>query len=317
MRNQLYGLNIWSEDSLPGIPSDHYGDVDVFVRFETPKKPIEITSNCFMNWYLPEGELWLSFIKVDEGYLLRFNELADFIVDHCGRNIVCMPKFRTPKEIINHLLLNQVIPLVINLKGKEALHASGVLTSWGVIAFAGNPGSGKSTIAGSFFKTGNSLMGDDCVPLVEQSQNIYAVPAYPELRLRGDSLGWFFGNVGDLGSGPHYKIKERVSIERDAKLFCTEIQPLKRVYTITNLFESKDKNDIIIERLSPLKSLMELIKYTFKLDITDHNMLKRQLDFLKKVVSTVPVRRLTFPRDFNLLPAVREAILTDLQDLDN
>jgi hypothetical protein len=46
-------------------------------------------------------------------------------------------------------------------------------------------------------------------------------------------------------------------------------------------------------------------------------MLIRQFNFLQRVAFTVSVRRLIFPRDFNILPAVREAILNDLKDLDN
>jgi hypothetical protein len=42
-------------------------------------------------------------------------------------------------------------------------------------------------------------------------------------------------------------------------------------------------------------------------------MLVRQLHFLKRLAAQVSVRRLSFPRSFNLLPAVQEAILKDLE----
>ncbi len=36
-----------------------------------------------------------------------------------------------------------------------------------------------------------------------------------------------------------------------------------------------------------------------------------------RVAAKVSVHRLIYPRDFNFFPAVREAILTDLQRMDN
>jgi hypothetical protein len=274
-------------------------------------------SKWFIHWYLPGGELWLSIAKMKRGYLLRFNELADFFVNDEGKKIVYITKYVMPPETIDHLLLDQVIPLVINLKGFEALHVSAVLTPRGVVAFAGPAGFGKSTLAGSLSNIGYSLVSDDCLVLMEKNKNIYAVPAYPGLRLWGDALSYLFGDDGAHESVAHYTDKRRVAIEKRLAAYCTEPNLLRRIYAIGDHSEAGRKPDILIEHLSPRDSFMVLIQYAFRLDIKDRTMLKRQFHFLKKVASCVSVRRLTFPRNFSLLPAVREAILKDLQDLDN
>jgi len=312
---KLYNLAISSYEVLPKlIPADKV-EVDVQVWCVSSPKSFLSPSNWFMQWYFPGGELWLSVAKMDGGYLLRFNELSDFFMSKSGHEITCMPRLGLPSETLQHLLLDQVIPLVINLKGGEALHASAVLTPQGVVAFAGLTGSGKSTVAGSFLQSGYPLLSDDCVPLVEQNQDIYAIPAYPGLRLWEDSLECLFGNNGNYESVAHYTSKRRVVIEKKPGAFCNESQPLKCVYTLGEPSEIQKGDDIVIEALSPRESIMELVKCTFRLDITDRDMLKRQLGFLKKVVSTVSVRRLIFPRNLQLLPAIREAILTDLKTL--
>jgi hypothetical protein len=270
-----------------------------------------------MQWYLSDGELWLSLGKIERGYLLRFNKLADFFVGDCGEEIICMPKLGIPPETIHHLLLDQVIPLIINLKGGEALHVSAILIPQGVVAFAGPTGSGKSTLAGSFINIEYPILSDDCLALMEKDRGIYAVPAYPGLRLWGDALSYLFGNNGDHKKVAHYTTKQRVSIERTPRAYCAENKPLVVVYIVVDPSETEGKMDIMIERLRHRDRFMELIKYAFRLDITDRTMLERQFRFLERVSSCVSVRRLIFPRDFNLLPAVREAILADLQDLDN
>jgi hypothetical protein len=310
---RAYSLIVASDDILPGLFPTCKKEADLQVRKISFPDVVPSPLQWFLHWYFPGGELWLSFAKIDRGYLLRFNELADFFVSRNGHKINCMPRPEIPSETIQHLLLDQVIPLVINLKGGEALHASAVLTPQGVIAFAGLTGSGKSTIAGSFLQAGYPLLSDDCVPLVEQNQDIYAIPAYPGLRLWEDALECLFGNNGNRKSVAHYTTKQRVCVEKKDGAYCNEPQPLKCVYTLGEPSEIQKRDNIVIEALSLRESIMELVKCTFRLDITDRDMLKRQLGFLKKVVSTVSVRRLIFPRNLQLLPAIREAIITDLK----
>ena len=69
-----------------------------------------------------------------------------------------------------------------------------------------------------------------------------------------------------------------------------------------------------IEHLSLRDSLVELLPSLFHFDVTDRTMLARHIDFLGRVVSHVPVRRLWVPNTFTALPAVHEAILRDLKD---
>jgi hypothetical protein len=57
---------------------------------------------------------------------------------------------------------------------------------------------------------------------------------------------------------------------------------------------------------------MTLLSLAFKLDILDHRMLRREFDFLHRLVTQIPVRRLTVPDSFAALPAVHAAVLHDL-----
>jgi len=277
--------------------------------FQTP-------SHWFMEWHLPSGELWLSFAKVDGGYRLRFEKLADFFVSTDGQKITYQPLSSVPSNTIRHLILDQIIPLVINLKGGEALHASAMLTEEGAIAFAGNTGSGKSTVAATFLQAGHPLLSDDCLALEEKDGKIYAMPAYPGLRLWKDAADELFGEGRTHTAVAHYASKKQVDIEPKPETFCSEPKPLKRLYVIADPSESNGRTDIVIDPLGQRDSFMALIEYAFRLDITDKNMLTRQFRFFERVVSKVSVRKLTYPRDFKFLPAVREAILKDLEDLN-
>ena len=316
--SRLYGLVVDSKDFLLGVPSAPDAKVDLKVQFLSSQEAHPSPSRWFMQWRLPGGKLWLSFARLHEGYfLLRFEGLSDFFINKSGREIVCIPKLGIPAETIQHLLLDQVIPLVINLRGGEALHASATLTPSGIIAFFGAAGAGKSTIAGSLFKAGYPLISDDCLALIEKDGKIHGMAAYPGLRLWGDSFKWLFGNGRPHKPVAHYTDKQQVHITTKEHAISAKFQPLKRLYAIAGPSEIDGKNNIVIEPLAPRESFMALVRCAFRLDITDNKMLKRQFYFLERVVSAVSIRRLIFPRNFTLLPALQEAILNDLMHGDN
>jgi len=313
MECQSYGLAISCDDLSAGLTSASNKGADIHIQCVLSRRPFPSPSNWFMHWYLPGGDIWSSFAKLDEGYLIQFHELAQFFISDQGREIIYCPGIDTPPETIQHLLLNQVIPLVINLKGGEALHASAVVTPRGVVAFLGPTGSGKSTLAGSFLLAGCSVLSDDCLTLKGKNEGIFVMPAYPGLRLWEDSFSRLFGGKSAHESVAHYTTKRRIDIERKQDVYGGEGQALKRLYVIADRSESEGKADIVMERPCPRDSFMALVRCAFRLDITDRNMLSRQFRFLERVVSKVPVRKLIYPRDFKFLPAVREAILKDLQ----
>jgi hypothetical protein len=317
MLYKLYGLFISSDEIFPELTPISRVKPDIKIRYLFCSKLFPSHTHWFMKWHLPGGKLWLSFAKINENYLLRFNKLADFLINKHGRKIVCLSKPGIPKETIQHLLLDQVIPLVINLRGGEALHASAVLSPQGVIAFIGPTGSGKSTIAASLLLARYPHLSDDCLTLFEKAKDIYAIPAYPGLRLWEDSLAWLFGDNRNRKLVAHYTDKLRPVVENRPRTYCTVPKPLRRLYSITPLYKAKGKNNILIEALTPRESFMALVQCAFRLDIKDNNMLIRQFHFLGRVASKISVRRLIFPRDFNLLAAIREAIVNDLKDLDN
>jgi len=56
---------------------------------------------------------------------------------------------------------------------------------------------------------------------------------------------------------------------------------------------------------------MELVKQSFRLDISDKERLKEEFNALSQVAELLPVSRLAFPQDLSLLPTVREMILAN------
>ena len=318
---RAYGLILASDTPLPELTpiagAEFAADADVRVRFLENRQEFSSPPQWFMSWTLPTGELWLQCAKDGRGYLLRFPEIADFFVGAEGREIICASELETPMETLGHLLLDQVLPLVLNLNGREALHATAILTPLGVCAFTGPAGVGKSTLAASFLRAGYPVLSDDCLVLEENTSHILAIPAYPGLRLWEDALDALGENLSVSLPVAHYTSKKRLVLDSPVSNFPKGSYPLIRIYSLVQ----SDVNDgninlssTIIERISLRVGFMELIQTIFRLDINDRSMLVRQFHFLERIVSRVPVRRLHVPNAFSSLPTVREAILADLED---
>ena len=99
---QLYGLVIATDNLFPGETSIANREVGVQVRSITPL-PLLSPSNWFINWTFPGGKVALV-CQTEDGYLLRFNELADFSIDKKGNEMLCIPKPGIPEDTIQHLL---------------------------------------------------------------------------------------------------------------------------------------------------------------------------------------------------------------------
>jgi hypothetical protein len=321
MRYQVYGLLLSSEMVLPELTSTAetgpQGSADLRVRLARRGDALPSPSRWSMSWTRPTGEPWLSMAKDAWGYLLRFPELADFSVDADAREIVCHTKPEIPPYTIRHLLLDQVLPLVLTVHGRKALHATAVVTPAGVCAFTGPTGTGKSTLAASLFLAGYPVLSDDCLVLEERDGRVLATPAYPGLRLREDALKALGNDAGHLRSVAHYTSKRRLVLDGHGSYCPTQALPVARIYSLVRPAEGEGEGSLLaprIQRLLPRDGFVELLPCLLHLDVTDRSMLVRHFEFLERVVSNVPVRRLWLPNSFTALPAVHEAVLLDLED---
>ena len=261
---------------------------------------------------LDDGEISLSLGKSGSGYLLRFPQLADFLVADEGREIHCCAGPAIPLETIRHLFLDQVMPLVLSNQGRLVLHAGAVQTREGAIAFLGRTGWGKSTLTASFWQEGFPVLTDDCLILAKAGGKLAAHPSYSSLRLWPDSQSALFEDHLPWLRMAHYTQKLRLDLDREKPPSCPDPVPLRRLYILSPPGETENRKSISITPVSPREAFLELVRNAYRLDITDQKKVRKEFESLGWLTASLEVRRLSFPRDFPLLDKVRRAILTDL-----
>lgn len=318
MRYRAYGYILSCNEplqELAQVPAPDSTDVScLHILFSPPDEPIHTPSTWYLTVSLADGTPWQRCAKISCGYLLRFPDLANFIFNPSNDSIRCIPEPQTPPHTLHHLLLDQVLPLVLNYKGHEVLHGAAVVTPYGACAFVGPTGAGKSTLAASFLTAGYPVLTDDCVVLDNCGRDIHAIPAYPGLRLWDDAITALFGSTGSCAPVAHYTPKQRFTSALSATPFCSSGVPLAGVYVLGTSPDNyaPPTSHPEIRPLSTREALITLLSLAFKLDIQDQRMLTREFDFLHRLVTQIPVRRLIVPDSFDRFPAVHAAILHDL-----
>jgi hypothetical protein len=174
---------------------------------------------------------------------------------------------------------------VLNGQRATVLHAGAVEVDEGAVAFLGPTGRGKSTLTAAMANHGFRFLTDDAleVSLSEAGQAL-AAPGQPQLRLwnAGDSTA-----KARIAAGPRFP-------------HCDQERPLAALY----LLGAGEGAAPVFERVRPCAALLELIRNSFLLDPDSPELLKLQHDNLSGVVSTVPVFRMTYVRNYETLPQV-------------
>ena len=196
---RIFDQQVRSRFPLPGLPVSAECDADYAVEVETAAGLDDRGFDLAHEWKDEQGGVIVACLRYEERYLLRFPDLADFCIQPDERKIIAYPVANLAENTLAHLLMDQVIPRVLGHEGRVITHASAVVTPNGhAIAFLGDSGRGKSTLASSFYQSGYGLVTDDTLLLELRDDQVYCLAAYPSLRLWPEAAAHLFSEVSGI-----------------------------------------------------------------------------------------------------------------------
>jgi hypothetical protein len=293
LRYLLHGVALDSEIVLPeAVRSRVRGPGLLIQRADAPTSD---RIEWFHRWRVPAGSrdkqlhTWLSFGRMDDGYLLRFHDLADFEISKAGDRIRCCPMDGLPASTLRHLLLDQILPLVFSYGGRLVLHASAVhVPRLGTLAFAGPAGAGKSTLAAGLAMRGCQLVADDSLLISSRGSAVMVLPGYPGVRLWNESSRRLRLDRSKTSAVAHYTRKQRV---RPASLpFRDKASPLRVIFLLGHRRAKGQPSRTCA--LASRDRLVSLVRYTYLMDVQDRHQLSQMFVNVTTVVDRVPVLRL-------------------------
>ena len=169
------------------------------------------------------------------------------------------------------------------------LHGSAAFFQGKLAVFLGESGHGKSTLARFLGKQeGWTRVADDILPLAlcygSDLEGICALPHYPQLKLS--------------------------PAEQPAN-YLPECLAVDAIYAIAPPDDPISAVEIC--DLPPSKIIASLVGQGVAARIFDRKLLTRHFYFSHQIAATVPVRQLSYPRSFDVLPQVRELLQRDLE----
>jgi hypothetical protein len=244
--------------------------------------------------------------RCDGGYLVRVVDVALFFISADGTRIVAYEPLPEP-GMLRHLLLDSVLPRALNVAGRDALHATAVLTPRGVVGFIGESGAGKSTLAARFVAEGHALVSDDCLVLDVLGADVIATPSYSGLRLLPDAREWMGSAVVSSVPVTENATKHRVTAAHTSGDTGGRVEAL---YVLEGPTVTCDAP--LATRLSQRDAFNELLACSFRLDVEDRVMIKRQFELFTAMATRVPMYRLRIPRSLDAVTDAYRMVRKDL-----
>lgn len=289
-----YGLRISSDLALPELGAETAGVVaDVTIRLGViDRPPLEIDPDANGAFQSAPDEVYF-YYPVAGKFLVR-----------AGCEVTVEPGPGVDEATLRFFILGVTMGVLLHQRGTLALHASAVAVDGGAVAFLGQSGEGKSTMAARLHQRGHNLLTDDILALDLGIADLpQAWPGFSQLKLWPDT-------VSDLGIDPEaLPTLMSISEKRAYRLqggFATQPLPLKRIYVLG------EGPEIVTTPRDSQKAFQDLVCHTYALRfIGASGATAAHMRQCAQLIRTVPIICLQRPRRMKDLDAVAALIEHD------
>jgi len=235
-------------------------------------------------------------------YWLSAPGIADFCVRFAPSRVgVHVTGGMVDAAALEHQLVDQVLPRLLDHLGELMLHASAVRMGGRLALFLAPSGAGKSTLAALLQLRGHQVLSDDCVQLRPVDGDWTALPTYPSLRLLADSLQAVYPLAADARPVAGYSSKRRLAM---ASREAIEPAAVDAIYVLGD----GDQGDITIAPLAAADACLSLIHHSFRMDLSDRAATIRHFARCGEMARSVPSYRFAYPRNFDRHDDIATAI---------
>ena len=305
---RVFDIAVRSDFPLVGVAACTASEADITVETSHETAVDEQGFEWIHQWKGHDDAVTIACAKRGDEYLLRFPRIADFHIRLADHLVRVFPEPNSPEAITAQMLLDQVIPRLLFHHGRMVIHASAVVLSSGsAVAFLGNTGLGKSTLAASFHHSGARLVTDDCLLLEKHGSSVAGIPAYPSLRLWPDSMAALLAGTGRPLPAAHNTDKIRMTV--DSGQAGNGPVPLSALFILGDSSDAPANDAVQYEPVRGNAVMMAMIEAAFVLDLVSRKVVRRNFEVVGEVAQAgVPVYTLNYSRQYALLPKVRAIV---------
>lgn len=288
-----YGLSIHSSISFPELNAGCSGK-DISINWGNFKTSNKLDSK----------------LDFDDGYQIQVSDkvvyifLEDYNICRIsnGCEILVNPNTGIDESILKALILCPALSILLHQRGNLVLHAGAVNINDSAVAFLGNNGAGKSTSMLAFNKKGYPIITDDSLCLKFENGKPIVSPSYSRLKIRPDVITHMYGNSCSL---------PKTHIYSEKYSYFTEDNFSNNQLILKNLYYIEKGDELSINTLNPIDSLIRLVKSSYCYSIFNKEELAENLMTCAKIVNLLPVKLLKIPHSLDNIPELIRIIEND------
>ncbi|HET6975024.1 MAG TPA: hypothetical protein VFI24_01775 [Pyrinomonadaceae bacterium] len=311
----IYGLQIHLNESVPGLLLSRQQSqaVDIEIHFGSMPASFQGEQASRELWYVnPEpgvgGKPRLVVWSFADHFNFQYADGTEFLIDAGGTRIwATWPSETLTLEDTATYLLGPVMGFVLLLRGFISLHACAVAIDERAVAIVGPAGSGKSTTAAAFAERGYRILAEDVVTLRERDGEFMVQPGVPSIRLWPSSVEVLYGTASALPKLTPTWDKCYLDLTQEKYQFQQEPLPLAAIYLLSE--RRDDVSAPVVEDLTAAEGLMSLIANTYATYLMNKEMRAREFALLQRVLSSVPLKRVTPHSDAARIDELCQVIL--------
>jgi hypothetical protein len=301
----VYGLTVASDFplALPREASEESANLRVNLELVSPDNfPATAQDRASA-----EGGRFQHAVLDDGSVYMRWEDFFEFVITADGRRVLCKMLSKAEIESFEAYLTTFALSGALIQQGEEALHATVVATDGSAVGLIGPSGAGKSTLAAFLIARGGDLVTDDMLRLEFRDDIAVAFPGPCRLKLFKEPAQRILKQALDCGRFNPLTEKlifQPVSFIDRRK----DPHPLSALYFLDTPPEHGDPNSISIERLFGVDLFKTIAASTINSRLNAADRLERQFRFAERIANSIPVYKLMYQRDYDLLDQVADLI---------
>jgi len=249
---------------------------------------------------------WFACEALEDGsYYLRWKDYYEFRIESSGVGIDYRPLAGADPNILRNFLFGQVLSFALVLQGIEPLHATAVRIDHRAVAFLGDCGFGKSTLAASFLHDDCPILTDDLLLIDGRSGRPHALPGCGRIKLRPDSVPLL--DAAGPGTRLNPLTEKQMFALRGDQMEAAPL-PLAALFVLPSPLDRSAGAAIGSRRLTRAALFGELLRNSFNAHVQGAPRLERHFAFAAELARSVPGFALCYPAGLEHLPAVRRTV---------
>jgi hypothetical protein len=229
-------------------------------------------------------------------HALHVPGVGTFFFQAASDAVMLVAESSASETLIDDAFHRIALPLALQLRGPQVLHASAVLIEDSVVALCGRAGDGKSTLAYALSRRGHTLWGDDAVAFEVCADRIDVRPLPFRMRLRPASAEWF----------------DAPGLQKGAELSSTwRSGPAARPFRAVIVLErgdDTDGDDVDAVRLEPADALHALLPHAYYVALDDGDLNRRLVSTYLGLADVLPVISLRYTPRLALVERMAELV---------